>query len=994
MAHQLNSHQLVEVLAQTLSPDADSRRQAERLLNDASKTAGHHMEVLRLVASMEEADKVAIRQAAAVHFKNVIKKGWDENSEDGTDGIIISPGDRQLIKSHLVELMCTVPPQIQSQCSEAISLIASTDFPSNWQNLLPDLIQKFNSPDPNIVSGVLVTANSILKRIRYQVKSDELFTDILYTLQQLQAPLLTLFKTIGQAVESYQNDLTQLKPRFASLRSICRIFYSLNWQDLPEYFEDHMGEWMSEFAKYLKYNNPILIDNDEELDPSPIDKLQAAIVDNLYLYADKDEEPFIPFLSDFTSLVWHLLMNVSKFPKHDVLATTCIKFLSSLIAKPMHKNLFDNEQTLQQIIKNIVIPNLTIREIDEEQFEDDPAEFIMSDMEESDSDSRRKRSQDLLRAMCRQFEEQATKICLEHIGTMLNEFGSSNGEKWAHKDAAIHLMLGIAVRSGSAQGVSTVNDKVNLMEFFTTHIIPEMQDTNHSVRPMVKATAIKFAWTFRNQFTKENIAVLMPLLITHLNSPSVVVHTYSAAAIEKFLTCKDISGQPQGTASATGMAMLASKKVKFGANEIKPFLEPLFSALFAIIDNQEWNENEYVMKCVMRSLSSARDDIVQVTQIVLEKLNAALFVVAKNPRNPQYNHYMFESIAILVKSVCSKHPEHVATFEGLLFPPFQTVLQMDVSEFTPYVFQILAQLLEYRPGNTGLGEAYTMLFPPLLMPQLWETRGNVPALTRLVQAYLQKGTSDIIAKDQLTPVLGIFQKLISSKATETSAFELLSAITKYTPTHALEPMIGTIYSILLMRLQKGKTPRYVRLVTCYFAQCVGQFGYQKWNDILDAIQPNLGKMILMQVWIPRVSPADLCPPVRTEAKIQVVGLSKIVCESPSLLSSPDAQQIWANALASLVTVLSSQATYFGSPGEELDQSVEIGYDPTFSRLHFATRPPLDPFSDNKDPIASFANGFNQIRLSNTALIQPLILQSDPKMIATLQNIMSKAGVQM
>lgn len=416
-------------------------------MKDASKTSGHHLEVLRLIASMDNNNNTstinnnnAIRQAAAVHFKNIIKKGWDTEAEDGTDGITISDTDRQLIKSHLIELMCTVPSQIQSQFSEAISIIAATDFPNKWDNLLNDLIQKFNSPDPHIVAGVLVTANSILKRFRYKVRSDELYKDLAYSLKCLQAPLLTLFKTIGSAVDSYANDAMQLKPRFESLRSICRIFYSLNWQDLPEYFEDHLNEWMTEFAKYLKYTNLLLVEDDQE---DHIDKLQSAIINNLNLYADKDEEPFIPYLSEFTSLVWNLLIQTSKEPKHDILATTCIKFLTSLISKPMHKNLFQARETLQQIISNIVISNIVIRDVDEEQFEDDPAEFILSDMEESDSESRRKQSQNLLRAMCRLFEEETTSICMDCINNMLNEFTTSNGSKWVSKDAAVSIQCSV-----------------------------------------------------------------------------------------------------------------------------------------------------------------------------------------------------------------------------------------------------------------------------------------------------------------------------------------------------------------------------------------------------------------------------------------------------------------------------------------------------------------------------------------------------------------------
>ena len=42
--------------------------------------------------------------------------------------------------------------------------VAAVDFPSKWDNLLPELVQKFNSLDPSVVQGVLLTANSIIKR--------------------------------------------------------------------------------------------------------------------------------------------------------------------------------------------------------------------------------------------------------------------------------------------------------------------------------------------------------------------------------------------------------------------------------------------------------------------------------------------------------------------------------------------------------------------------------------------------------------------------------------------------------------------------------------------------------------------------------------------------------------------------------------------------------------------------------------------------------------
>jgi len=427
---------LAQVIEATLSPVPETRKAAEAHLNEAMKQSTHGLEVLRLISNTN-ATSPAILQAAAVHFKNMVKHGWDESKDpQDTMGISISPQDREMIKNNLVELMCTVPPQIQAQISESISLIAELDFPQRWGNLLDTLVQKLNSPDMAVVNGVLATANSIFKRFRYVRRSDELYTVIIHSLEKFQEPLLVLFIQMGKAIEGFANDKAQLVPRMEALRLMSRIFYSLNYQDLPEYFEDHINEWMDEFAKYLEYNNPLLVDDSEEDEPGPVDRLQTAVIQNLKLYADKDEECFLPFLPRFTTLVWNRLTSLSAYPKYDAVVTHSIKFLSSLVEKMMHNHLFEAESTLQQIVARIVIPNLQVRESDEEKFEDDPQEFIMTEIEGSDSDSRRKCSRDLLRAMCRQFEQQTTVIVMQHIAQMLGEF-ASNSSKWPSKDTAV-----------------------------------------------------------------------------------------------------------------------------------------------------------------------------------------------------------------------------------------------------------------------------------------------------------------------------------------------------------------------------------------------------------------------------------------------------------------------------------------------------------------------------------------------------------------------------
>lgn len=51
------------------------------------------------------------------------------------------------------------------------------------------------------------------------------------------------------------------------------------------------------------------------------------------------------------------------------------------------------------------------------------------------------------------------------------------------------------------------------------------------------------------------------------------------------------------------------------------------------------------------------------------------------------------------------------------------LLTLIVVEFSPYVFQIMSQLLQQR-SEPGLPEVYVSLLAPILQPVLWEEKGN------------------------------------------------------------------------------------------------------------------------------------------------------------------------------------------------------------------------------------------------------------------------------
>jgi exportin-2 (importin alpha re-exporter) len=63
------------------------------------------------------------------------------------------------------------------------------------------------------------------------------------------------------------------------------------------------------------------------------------------------------------------------------------------------------------------------------------------------------------------------------------------------------------------------------------------------------------------------------------------------------------------------------------------------------------------------------------------------------------------------------------------------------------------------------------------MPELWVSRGNVPALTRLLCAIIPRGAADIAANNQMESILGIFQNLVTKKSRiDVHGFDVLEAV--------------------------------------------------------------------------------------------------------------------------------------------------------------------------------------------------------------------------
>ena len=437
-------------------------------------------------------------------------------------------------------------------------------------------------------------------------------------------------------IEQNKDDKEKLPALFTTLNLLIKLFYDLSCQDLPPVFEDNLSAIASLLHKYLTYDNKLL-HKDVDSEPGPIEFVKAAICEVLVLYIQKFEDAFGPLLGQFITSSWNLLTTVGSDTKYDILVSKCLQFLTAVARIREHAENFNNEQILAQVVENVILPNLTLRESDVELFEDEPIEYIRRDLEGSDTDTRRRAATDFLRQLMEQFDGLVTSVVSRYINHYISDFSKDPKNNWKSKDTAVYLFSSIAAKGvvTTSQGVKSVNSLVNVVDFFQRNIANDLV-AETGVEPLLKVDAIKYLYVFRSQMTKEQWHAAFPLLVRHLGSNNYVVYTYAAIAIERILYMTNEARQPL-----------------FSEEDILPVSGNLSERLFQLIEKEsapeKVQENEFLMRCVMRVLIVIRDGVLRMLDNVLNHLIKITNIIEKNPSNPRFYYYHFEAIGALIR---------------------------------------------------------------------------------------------------------------------------------------------------------------------------------------------------------------------------------------------------------------------------------------------------------------------------------------------------------
>lgn len=233
-------------LQQSFSPDATVRGPAEAVIKRLKHVPGATRMLLHITE--EKQVQYEVRQAAAIQLKNICRECWvervsylgiplpslDGTSETNPDGTPAKPAllvdeDKAAVRTKLIECLLAEPDKsIRDLMAETVHCIAIHDFPDNWPDLLPVLLQAIGlNADPSqalTVHNALLAMRKVCKR--YEYKSREQRGPLNQIVMQSFPLLLPLAQRLSGPNENSLEAAMMLK-------QILKIFWSSTQFYLP-----------------------------------------------------------------------------------------------------------------------------------------------------------------------------------------------------------------------------------------------------------------------------------------------------------------------------------------------------------------------------------------------------------------------------------------------------------------------------------------------------------------------------------------------------------------------------------------------------------------------------------------------------------------------------------------------------------------------------------------------------------------------------------------
>jgi exportin-2 (importin alpha re-exporter) len=238
-----------------------------------------------------------------------------------------------------------------------------------------------NNKNPQISTEIYHLINKIIKRYRIEFKSYELYEEIKQTIREIASIMTEDGIACINFLFAEPNNKAGCFLYMTMLKHILNIFYSLMFQDFPEFFEDNLKSWMGILKGAIDFNIPL---DDRQILILYLKAKRTAMM-GLNLCCNSYSEDITEHHNDFLPSVWNLVNFVKQDENYSKLVRELLDYYKILFQ--YNRTTGFSSETVQHLVNNLIIPNMRMTDKEFDDFEDNPVNFLKVELEEADMDS-------------------------------------------------------------------------------------------------------------------------------------------------------------------------------------------------------------------------------------------------------------------------------------------------------------------------------------------------------------------------------------------------------------------------------------------------------------------------------------------------------------------------------------------------------------------------------------------------------------------------------
>ncbi|KAF5289639.1 hypothetical protein FQA39_LY14997 [Lamprigera yunnana] len=562
---------VIDVLQRASSQNPDILKPAEAKLREWETQPGFYTVLINIIAS--HSTDLNVRWIAVLYFKNGVDKYWRKNAANG-----ITDSEKTTLRQSLLDNFREPVNQIALQLAVLVSKVARYDYPKDWPQLFPTLIQGIENPDALIQHRALLTLHHVVKAISskrlagdrklFQEFTANIYTFILYLWNNYTEAFI---RDIAQNASS---DIitVNLEKALLTLRILRKLtifgFYKLHENPdcvsfLKVIFERAKatlecrkqlrgkGIYVLELCeKFIIHLTKILLNVLDNHPFSYVDFIQPTLEFAIYYIFTPEGAQYI--YERFTIQCFNLIKGVllcaeykpAKMPE-------MTKHLETLRAHHIKIEFFETN-TLTEICRKLVAHFFLLKQDDLELWDSDPETFVNDEVGESWKYSLRPSMETVFVTIFHEFRETLVPVLLEMMQDTNHIVAVDDLEGILRKDA-VYNAIGLTAFD--------LYDDVDFDQWLTNTLIPELKIKHNNYRIIRRRIAWLVGIWAGIKLSLELRPVLYECIINFLSQE------------------EDMAVRL--TASST--LRLAVDDFEFNSEQFKPYLDTAFNLLFNLL---------------------------------------------------------------------------------------------------------------------------------------------------------------------------------------------------------------------------------------------------------------------------------------------------------------------------------------------------------------------------------------------------------------------------